>query len=183
MKHNFHNFLSSNILRNEIPKLVNLTLVSGEVEIIPSKISRTPSRVGWSLVNILFTNDEEYVPIVVTTTPSYFILEYDLPNKTYHRVCTNMSNTKSATCGAGSAYPAGAPKIIPGIRWASCCSVFSFYVVFCILLNVLSFFFFFVLALSVYFRLMSFNVPLASFASLVKASESIYIVSKLHRKL
>ena len=30
------------------------------------------------------------------------------------------------TCGAGSAYPPGAPEIIPSFWWGSCCLFFSF---------------------------------------------------------
>ena len=30
------------------------------------------------------------------------------------------------TCGAGSAYPSGAPEITPSFWWGSCCLFFSF---------------------------------------------------------
>ena len=72
-----------------------------------------------------------------------------------------------ATCGAGSAYPSGAPEITPsffgGVR-----VVYSlvFYVVPCVLLFVcLSFL---AMPLSVCFRFMSLTVPLVSFVPLLQ---------------
>jgi len=60
---------------------------------------------------------------------------------TYHRDCTK-SNTTGTTCGAGAAYPSGAPDFFPGFKWGSCCSIFSFISMFCrSLVFLLSFFF------------------------------------------
>ena len=44
---------------------------------------------------------------------------------TYNRIC-NKSYTMGVTCGAGTAYPYGAPEFTSGFQWDSCCSVFSF---------------------------------------------------------
>ena len=38
----------------------------------------------------------------------------------------SASKTTGATCGAGSAYPPGAPAIIPSFRWGSCFLIYSF---------------------------------------------------------
>jgi len=40
-------------------------------------------------------------------------------------------NTTGVTSGAGTAKHFEAPQFIPGFKWGSCCSIFSFYVVFC----------------------------------------------------
>lgn len=45
----------------------------------------------------------------------YVYLECDLPNKTCYQACTNMSNMKDATHGAGSALPSIAPEIHPSL--------------------------------------------------------------------
>ena len=47
----------------------------------------------------------------------------------------NWSNTTSATSGAGTIYPSGAPKFTPGVTWGSRCTIFSF------LFSVFSYFF------------------------------------------
>ena len=52
--------------------------------------------------------------------------EGDLPNKTIYRFCYKICNTTGATCGAGSAYPSGAPEITPSFLGGSCCLFFSF---------------------------------------------------------
>ena len=36
------------------------------------------------------------------------------------------SNTTGVTCGARTANPSGAHEFTPGIKWGSCCSIFSF---------------------------------------------------------
>ena len=76
------------------------------------------------------------------------------------------------TCGAGSAYPSGAPEITSSFWWVSCCLVFSFHVVVFVLL-VVCFFFFLAMALSVYFRFMSLTVPLIPFAPLLNNKMNI----------
>ena len=70
----------------------------------------------------------------------------------YFRICYHISNTTGATCGAGSAYPSGAPEIIPSFLWGSCCLLFSFLC--CVMCTVVCRFVFKFLAkvLSVYFR-------------------------------
>ena len=73
---------------------------------------------------IPFTDDIGYVPCVVTSI-SFPFHECDLPNYTIYRVCYNKSNTTGARCGAVSAYPCGAPEIIPSFWGVSCCLVFS----------------------------------------------------------
>jgi hypothetical protein len=40
----------------------------GKVEVITSKILRSPPILGWSLWNICITNDHGYVPLVVSTS-------------------------------------------------------------------------------------------------------------------
>ena len=44
-----------------------------------------------------------------------------------HIDCTYKATTSvSSTSGTGTAYPSGAPGIIPGFLWCSCYSIFSF---------------------------------------------------------
>ena len=88
--------------------------------------------------------------------------ECDLPNSTIYRICNHISNTTGATCGAGSAYPSGAPEITLSFWWGSCCLFFSFLCCSCVLLVVYLSFSFIAMALSVYFRFMSLTVPLLS---------------------
>ena len=57
---------------------------------------------------------------------------------TYHRVC-NWSNMTSATCGAGTAYPFGAPEFIPSFQWGLSSLIFSFL---CSVLQIVVSFFF-----------------------------------------
>ena len=79
----------------------------------------------WPLWNNRFRDDIGYVPSVVATIPFPFH-ECDLPNETIYRVCYKMSNIMGATCGSESAYPSGAPEIIPSFLWCSCGLVFRF---------------------------------------------------------
>jgi hypothetical protein len=43
----------------------------GKVEVITSKILRSPPSLGWPLWNICVTNDDVYAPLVVNTSPSF----------------------------------------------------------------------------------------------------------------
>jgi len=43
----------------------------GKVEVITSKLLRSPPWIGWPLWNICVTNDHGYVPLVVNTSRSY----------------------------------------------------------------------------------------------------------------
>ena len=78
-----------------------------------------------------------------------------------------MSNTTGATCGAGFAYPSGAPEITPSFWWGPSAYSLGFYVVSCVLLFVSLSLSFLAMALSVYFRFMSLTVPLVSFVPLL----------------
>ena len=90
----------------------------------------------------------------------------DLPF--YHRNFTIMSNKTDATFGSGSAYPFGAPGTTPCICRGSCCSELSF------LYWGLTVFPFFLMALSIYCRLMSMTIPLATHAYLFNVFVHIY---------
>lgn len=67
-----------------------------------------------------------------------------------------MSNT------TGSSYLSGAPEITPVFGGVSVAQSLVFYVVFCVLLVICWSFCFIAMALSVYLRLVSLNVPLVS---------------------
>ena len=103
----------------------------------------------------------------------------NLPNKTYHWVCTYMSNTTSATCEAGSAKPFQCTWEHPGFWWDSCYSVLRFLIVYCILL--LSLFFFLPWCFLLIFRLiyMTLYVLLVSYGSLRHANLSLSHVKNL----
>ena len=93
------------------------------------------------LWNNRLTNDIEYVPYVVTTTPFPFMnVTYRI--KTISRICFNMSNTTGATCGAGFAYPSGAHEKTPSFCWGSCCLFFSFLC--CVICTIVCLFVFFI---------------------------------------
>ena len=106
-----------------------------------------------------FTDDDGYVLIdeITISSPSP---DFDLPTYTYHPFCTSMSKKMSATCEAGSAYLSGAP-VVGVVRIAKFLDLF----VFSCTVIVSVFFSFLAMAFSVYFRLMSFNLPLVSLAS------------------
>ena len=78
-----------------------------------------------------------------------------------------MSNTKGATCAAGSAYPSGAPEIVPSFCGVCVAQSLVFFVVSSVLLFVCLSFSILAMALSVYFRFMSLTVPLVSFGPLL----------------
>jgi hypothetical protein len=52
-------------------KLLNQGFLFGKVEVITSKIVRSPPWLGWPLWNICVTNDHGYVPLVVNTSRSF----------------------------------------------------------------------------------------------------------------
>jgi hypothetical protein len=52
-------------------KLLNQEFAFGKVEVITSKIVRSPPWLGWPLWNICVTNDNGYVPLVVNTSWSF----------------------------------------------------------------------------------------------------------------
>ena len=83
---------------------------------------------------------------------------------TYHRVC-NQINTTGVTCGAGTAYPSGAPEFIPGFQWGSCYSIFCFICIFCRQLFVLLHFFFWPLCFLFFFDIRILMAPLVSSSS------------------
>ena len=118
---------------------------------------------SFMLWNNRFTDDMKYVPYVVTTIHFTTNVTYRIRLFT---VCNYMSNTAGVTCGTGSVYPYGAPRITPSFQWGSCCLVFSFLC--CIFCAIICLFVFLFLAvvLSVYIRFMSFTVSLVSFAPL-----------------
>ena len=91
--------------------------------------------------------------------------ECDLLNQTIYRICYHISNTTGATCGAGSAYPSGAPEITPSFWWGSCCLYFS---LLCCVMCTIVCLFVLSMAFSVYFRFMSLTVPLVSFVPLLQ---------------
>ena len=75
-----------------------------------------------------------------------FIIPFPFMNVTYrirlYRICYHISNTTGATCGAGSAYPSGAPEITPSFWWGSCCLFFSFLC--CVVCTIVFLFVFFI---------------------------------------
>ena len=71
-----------------------------------------------------------------------------------------------ATCGAGSAYPSGAPEITPVFGGVRVAKSRVFYVVCTIIC--LFVFLFLAMTLSVYFLSMSLTIPLVSFAPLLR---------------
>ena len=90
---------------------------------------------------------KHYVLISKSITSFYILI-------TYHRVC-DKSNTTGATCGAGTAYPSGAPDFTPGFSGA--CVTQS--LVFCVMILVrcLSFCSFVVIVLSVLLRFTDYD--------------------------
>ena len=87
---------------------------------------------------------------------------------TDREIGTSLISICEVSCGAGSAYPSGAPDITPSFWLGSFCFFFLvFYVVSCVLLFVCLSFSFSAMVLSVYFRFMSLTVPLVSFVSLL----------------
>ena len=105
---------------------------------------------------------------------------------TYHRVCNKINTTTGATSGTGTAYPSGALEFTSGFCWCSCYSIFSFMGMFCRLLFVLLYFFFWPLCCLFFFDLRILVTPLvssnssgiASFSSITRAA-SICSVSSL----
>ena len=79
---------------------------------------------------------------------------------TYHWVC-NKGSTAGVTCGAGTAYPSGAPELIPGFHWVRVARSLVFYVVFCT--SFLSLFPFFIITLSVLLRFTVFDYTFGNF--------------------
>ena len=79
----------------------------------------------------------------------------------------SLKQYDGATCGAGSAYPSGAPEITPRFWWDSCCLFFSFLC--CIMCTIGCLFVFFIFSHGVVslFRFMSLTVPLVSFVPLL----------------
>ena len=77
----------------------------------------------------------------------------------YHWVC-NYIKTLDATSGAGTAYPFEAPDFIPGMRWGSCYSIFSFMCMFCRSLCICVLF---GITLSVLLRFTDFDYPIGIF--------------------
>ena len=62
----FQDFLDRELLLTR--KLLNQGFLFGKVEVITSKIWRSPPWLGWPLWNICVTNDHGYVPLVVSTS-------------------------------------------------------------------------------------------------------------------
>ena len=69
------------------------------------------------------------------------------------------STLTGATCGAGSAYPSGAPEITPSFWWGSCCLFFSFLC--CVMCTIVCLFVFFIFSLVVVslFSIYEFDCP------------------------
>ena len=90
-----------------------------------------------------------------------------LPNYTIYRICYHKRNTTGATCGAGSAYPSGAPVITPSFWWGSCCLFFSFLC--CVMCTIVCLFVFFIFSHGVVslFSIYEFDCPLVSFVPLL----------------
>ena len=78
-----------------------------KVEVITSKVLRSPPWLGWPLWNICVTTD----PRICSTCRKQFLVLSSF--MTYHRVCSKIY-TMGATSGAGAAYPFGAPEFTPG---------------------------------------------------------------------
>ena len=74
-----------------------------------------------------------------------------------------MINTAGATCGAGSAYPYGAPEITPRFWWGSCCLLFSF--ICCVRWTIDCLFVFFIFSYGVVnlFSIYKFDCPSGTF--------------------
>ena len=57
------------------------------------------------------------------------------------KFCCFLKFQEILICGAGSAYPSGAPEITPSFWWGSCCLYFSFlYYVICTIFCLFVFF-------------------------------------------
>ena len=65
----YQDFLDRGLLLTR--KLLNQGFIFGKVEVITSKILRSPPWLGWPLWNICVTNDHGYVPLVVNTSRSF----------------------------------------------------------------------------------------------------------------
>lgn len=70
-------------------------VLGAEVEVIPSLVWYTLSRIGWPLWYIRFTDNNGYARNVVRTTRTFS--DCDLLNSTNYRVGNNMRNTTGAT--------------------------------------------------------------------------------------
>ena len=66
------------------------------------------------------------------------------------------------TTETGTAYPSGAPEFTPGFLWGPCYSIFSFICMFCRLLFVLLYFFFWPLCSLFFFDIRILITPLVS---------------------
>lgn len=134
-------------------------------------------RILWSYENTWFeTNNNIYFLTRwrLTFSVNFFLL---VRCRSYHAmVCTSMSNITFVICGQGSVYPSKAHAIIPNFLRRSCCAVFGFYVLDFVYFVCVSVWVFLLVALSVYFRFMSVNVLLVSFASLLQNISSVWLL-------
>jgi hypothetical protein len=86
----------------------------GTVEVITLKVLRSLPWLGWPLWNNCVTNDNGYVPLVLSTSRSF-------PHSWLITGFVTTHNTTGATSGAGTAYPSGASEFTPcfsGVRVA-----------------------------------------------------------------
>ena len=86
-----------------------------------------------------------------------------------------MSNTTGATCGAGSAYPSGAPEITPSLWWGSCCLLFGFLC--CVVCTIVCLFVFFIFSHGVVslFSIYEFDCPYGIFRPSFKGRQLIQV--------
>jgi hypothetical protein len=86
----------------------------GTVEVITLKVLRSLPWLGWPLWNNCVTNDNGYVPLVLSTSRSF-------PHSWLITGFVTTHNTTGATSGAGTAYSSGASEFTPcfsGVRVA-----------------------------------------------------------------
>lgn len=122
-----------------------------------SLLLRTPSQIGRQLYETSFKNDNRYVLIVIKKIASPFCV-CDLPNYTYHRVCTNMTQTMGAICWTEYAFSFRSIWNYPKFWVFLCYPVFSFLC--CVWALLL---FFFLSYVSLFFDFVEFGYPFCIF--------------------
>jgi hypothetical protein len=118
----------------------------GKVEVITSKILRTPPWLGWPLWKICVTNDHGYVPLVVSTPRSF----------PHSRLITGFVTRITRRVSLVE------QKLLRLSEHLSSPPVFSFICMFCRSLFVLVFFFFWPLCCLFFFDIQFLIAPLVS---------------------
>ena len=90
----------------------------GKVEVIISKILRSPAWLGWPLWNVCVKNNHGYVPLVINTSRSF-------PHSWLINGCVTRL-TRRMTLVEQNCLPFRSTRVRPGFQWGSCYSIFSF---------------------------------------------------------